>query len=122
MHTQARILTVAAFLALALGQAQVAAQQASPDKPSSTHTGKLKGKVTDHSGKAAEGVTVVLTDSGTRESASAKTDRKGKYLFRDLFPGSYSLRAEKENLKSDSVPVTIANAKTRTANLKLSSQ
>jgi uncharacterized GH25 family protein len=119
---QTTVVAFAVFLVLTVSCARASAQEAAPDQPSRTHTGKLAGKITDDSGKAVNDATAVLTDSETRDAVSAKSDGKGKYEFAKLFPGSYSVRAEKENRKSDAVELKISNGNTTTVDLKLTSQ
>jgi uncharacterized GH25 family protein len=115
-------MALAVFLAFTMFCARAGAQAASPDQPSQIHTGKLAGKVIDDSGKGVKGATVVLTDSETRDELSTKSKRAGKYEFAQLFPGTYKVRAEKENRKSEPIELKIRNANTATADLKLTRQ
>jgi protocatechuate 3,4-dioxygenase beta subunit len=82
--------------------------QSSPP-PNRTHTGSLTGKVIDESGKAVVGAKVILTDSITQESSSASSGKTGKYMFSKLFPGAYTIHAEKNTLKSDLRDIKVNN-------------
>jgi Ca-activated chloride channel family protein len=53
--------------------------------------GRLSGKVTDAGGLALPGVAVTLTGV---ERRSATTNERGEFLFANLAPGAYEIRAE----------------------------
>ena len=53
--------------------------------------GTLLGNVTDSSGAAVAGATVVATDAATNIAKSTTTDSSGGYRFTDLGPGTYSV-------------------------------
>jgi Carboxypeptidase regulatory-like domain len=76
-----------AFLAISLAATALLAQTA----PQSA-IGTLRGQVTDPSGAAVAGTTVLLTTpSGASINATANKD--GYYEFKDLAPGTYQLKA-----------------------------
>ncbi len=55
--------------------------------------GTLVGNVTDTSGSAVAGATVVATDTSTDIEKSTTTDGSGNYRFSDLAPGNYTVSA-----------------------------
>ena len=55
-----------------------------------TRTGALRGQVTDPSGAAITGATVVMTPA-TGAPITAQTDAQGMYEFKSLPPGTYSM-------------------------------
>ena len=59
---------------------------------SQLYTGSVTGLVTDPSGASVPRAEVILTDIDRATLSSGKTDDTGRYLFRSLPPGSYSLR------------------------------
>jgi hypothetical protein len=79
---------VAAWL-LAMVALPVCAQQ---------QTGDLYGTVTDEQKQALPGVTVTLTGVGAPQVQ--QSDEQGKFRFLNLYPGSYSLRAELEGFST----------------------
>ena len=52
--------------------------------------GSLTGQVTDPSGAAIPAATVTLTGPG-QSTKTAQTDEQGRYTFKDLAPGAYSV-------------------------------
>ena len=59
---------------------------------SQLYTGSVTGLVTDPSGASVPRAEVILTDIDRATLNTGKTDDTGRYLFRSLPPGSYSLR------------------------------
>jgi hypothetical protein len=55
------------------------------------YTGSLTGTVLDPSGAAIADANVTLTETDRGTSQSVKSDRLGRYLFRSLSPGHYSI-------------------------------
>ena len=55
------------------------------------YTGSLTGLITDPSGGVVLKADVTLTDIDRATNSSSKTDDGGRYLFRSLAPGNYSL-------------------------------
>jgi hypothetical protein len=86
--TRLALALVAAWL-LAMVALPVCAQQ---------QTGDLYGTVTDEQKQALPGVTVTLTGVGAPQVQ--QSDEQGKFRFLNLYPGSYSLRAELEGFST----------------------
>ena len=86
---------VCAALALVLGAALIV--------PAPAHaqavTGTLLGNVTDSSGAAVPGATVVATETRTNISRSTTTNEAGYYIFSSLQNGTYSVDAELQGFK-----------------------
>jgi hypothetical protein len=80
-----------ALLAIVLWAASGAAQ--------TLQTGTLVGKVTDHTGASAPGVTVTLTSPVLLAPRTAVTDAEGSYRFAALPPGSYALSFELQGFR-----------------------
>jgi len=62
--------------------------------------GRILGSVTDQTGAAVSGATVVITDLQRGTSRTLKTDEAGAYVAADLQPGSYKIRIESKGFKS----------------------
>src|SRR5271157_2720939 len=62
--------------------------------------GSVVGTITDASGASVAGATVTVTDVGTNNSQSARTDSKGNFSFVNLVPANYNVRAEKAGFKA----------------------
>src|ERR1700733_14707783 len=73
------IATVLAFPAVMLGQA---------------YFGTVSGELTDTTGAVVEGATVVLTDQQKGYTFNTTSDSSGRYLFRSIPPGVYTVSAE----------------------------
>src|SRR5687767_7032511 len=56
--------------------------------------GTITGNVTDATGGALRGTTVVATNAGTGVSKTATTDDRGTFNFSDLIPGVYDVKFE----------------------------
>src|SRR5258708_39451649 len=67
--------------------------------PQST-AGRILGAVTDQSGAALRGATVVLTDVERGTSRTLSTDDAGQFVAPDLTPGTYKVRVEAHGFKS----------------------
>jgi tetratricopeptide (TPR) repeat protein len=61
---------------------------------------QLAGKVLDLEKKPIAQVEIQLKHQGTGQALSIKTNKKGEFTFRRLFPGKYSLTSVKEGYKS----------------------
>lgn len=57
-------------------------------------TGTIRGLVVDTAGAAVASATVTITNKDTKETASAKTDNQGAFVFSFLKPGSYQVVVE----------------------------
>lgn len=56
--------------------------------------GSISGRITDASGGVMAGVSVTLTNEGTAEQRKTTSSSAGYYVFPDLFPGTYTVKAE----------------------------
>ncbi len=87
------------------------------------YTGSLAGLVLDPSNAPVMGAKITLTNSDRNTSTDVKTDSSGRYLFRSLSPGSYSINVEAPGFDQLNQRVVIdvnANLSTE-ARLRLSS-
>ncbi len=64
-----------------------------------TFYGSVVGTVTDATGAVVPDVNVALTNIGTAERRTMKTDAQGNYLFVNLVPGRYRLEMQKDGFK-----------------------
>jgi hypothetical protein len=62
-------------------------------------TGRLSGSVTDPSGSAIPNANVVITNSATKQSRSAKADPQGRFVFNELLPGTFVLTIDAPGFK-----------------------
>src|SRR5579863_7310027 len=62
--------------------------------------GRILGTLTDQSGAAVAGASVVVTDVQRGTSRTVTTDESGDYAVPDLQPGTYKIRAEAKGFKS----------------------
>ena len=62
----------------------------------SAQTGMLKGKVVDVKEAPVEGAKVTITAKGMKNTREVKTNKKGEFVQIGLFPGDYSVTAEKD--------------------------
>ncbi len=88
------LLAVIAVLAF-LSPQVVRAQQEEQDQ-----TARLEGKVLDLEKKPIEGAEILLKNVSMGGTNSAKTNKKGEFAFRRLFPGKYDVTIQKEGFKS----------------------
>ena len=63
-------------------------------------TATVRGAVSDSSGGILPGVSVTITNAGTKESRTGVTDDRGGFTFASLFPGNYELKAELQGFKT----------------------
>ncbi len=76
-------------------------------------TGRILGTLTDPSGAAVAGATVVVTDVQRGTSRTMTTDESGDYAAPDLQPGAYKIHVEARGFKSverPNVPIEVATA------------
>lgn len=64
-----------------------------------TFYGSVVGTVTDDSGAVVSGANVTITDLGTNEARSVKTDTAGGYRFVNLVPANYKVLVESPSFK-----------------------
>jgi Flp pilus assembly protein TadD len=70
--------------------------------PAQAQTGGVRGKVTDAEGKGVEGAVVHIEAKSMSRTLNVKTNKKGEYVQIGLYPGDYTITAEKGELKSSS--------------------
>ncbi len=73
------------------------------------YTGSLTGLVTDPSGAVVPGADVTLTNVDRGTHSNANTDDAGRYLFRSLPPGDYSLQVKAPNFDTYNIPKIALN-------------
>src|SRR5579863_10276330 len=61
--------------------------------------GRVLGTVTDQSGAAVAGATVVVSDAQRGTSRTLTTDASGDYVAADLIPGTYKIHVESKGFK-----------------------
>ncbi len=82
--------------------------------------GTVSGLLTDPSGAVVQGASVVLTDEKKGYKFTAKSDDTGRYLFRAIPPGVYSVTAEKPGFeKNVRTHIKLDVSENATANLTL---
>jgi len=64
------------------------------------YKGSIGGVITDPSGAVIPGATVTITENGTNASKTVKTQAAGNYLFPNLRPSSYTLKAEAQGFRA----------------------
>jgi hypothetical protein len=81
------LLAVAVFLVLV------------PGASAQLYTGSVSGVVLDPSGAALPGARVALVDSEKGFAYEVKTDQQGRYILREIPPGTYTLTVEAPNFE-----------------------
>ena len=82
--------------------------------------GTVSGELTDASGAVVEGAKVVLTDQQKGFTFNAASDNGGRYLFRSIPPGMYSVTAEMQGFeKIVRINIKVDVNENATANLTL---
>ena len=66
--------------------------------------GRVLGTLTDKSGAAVAGASVIVTDTQRGTSRSVSTDESGNYAVPDLQPGTYKIRIEAKGFKTAERP------------------
>ena len=74
--------------------------------------GRILGTVTDQSGAAVSGATVVVTDVQRGVSRTLATDDSGEYVAADLQPGTYKIRVEFKGFKTAERPNVVIEVAT----------
>ena len=67
---------------------------------SQTTMGRILGSISDQSGAAVAGATVVITDVQRGTTRTVSTDDSGNYVAPELQPGVYKVRAEAKGFKT----------------------
>src|SRR5215469_13522271 len=67
-------------------------------------TGRILGTLTDQSGAAVAGATVVVTDTQRGTSRTAETDTSGGYVVPDLPAGTYRVQVQAKGFKGEERP------------------
>ena len=70
------------------------------------NAGRISGAVTDQTGSAIVGASVIVTDVERGISRNLVTDQAGQYFAPNLLPGLYKVRAEAKGFKSVERPNT----------------
>ena len=92
---------------------------AAAQTPTAT-TGVVSGAVTDSSGAMLPGVAVVLTEVGTNTTREAVTSTSGRYLFVNVLPGRYQIKATLEGFQQTIVSEFVVEVnKSHTVDVKL---
>ena len=65
-----------------------------------TFKAQLRGTVLDASGAVIQRATVTLTNEATAVAVTAETDASGRYIFNNLAPAVYEIKAEATGFKS----------------------
>ncbi len=81
--------------------------------------GAISGIVTDATKAALPGVTVSVVNTATNVSAEEATDSQGRYQFRYLNPGTYTITARLEGFKTSVHTVNVQIGDTLTVDLGL---
>ena len=82
-------------------------------------SGAVQGTISDPSGAAVPGATVILTDTGTQQARAAKSDRSGNYRFVSLPPGSYTVSVEGLGFEKNLTPFTLQTQENRAVPVQL---
>lgn len=73
-----------------------------------TTTASIRGHVTDASGAAAAGATVVAVNSGTNQTVRAVTDANGNYVLNGVRPGPYAVTITGSNGETFAQSIVVA--------------
>jgi parallel beta-helix repeat protein len=65
-----------------------------PEKPRGRRASKLTGRITEEDGSPLQGVEVSCIDEEQRVVARTVTDQEGRYLFKNLSEGKYTIRVD----------------------------
>jgi hypothetical protein len=84
-----------------------------------TAESSLHGQVTDQSGAAVPAINVILTGLGGA-TLETRTDEQGRYTFRSLPPGTYSVQIQVKGFaKFEKTGIVVAPGKTQAVDAKL---
>ncbi len=97
-------------------------KQSQKQASSQKRFGRLEGKVLDRSGNPLKAqVSLKHAKTGT-VAVEIETNEQGQFAFKKIPAGDYYLRAKKDNLLSEFVPIHIFSKKTTTQNIYLDLQ
>jgi hypothetical protein len=83
-------------------------------------TSAIVGQVTDASGAAIPGATVIIVNRETGLKRSANTDVEGRFNFPQLLPGTYSVSAEAEGFDPEQIDKVVSGlGQKQTVNITL---
>ena len=82
-------------------------------------SGSIQGTVTDSSGAVVPGATVIITNSGTSQAKTLKTDGAGFYNSGPLNPGSYKIAVSATGFNQIEATTTVQISSIATDNYKL---
>lgn len=68
--------------------------------------GQVSGLVTDSSGAAMAGATVIATNTATNIPYRTVTNRSGVYVLSQMVPGPYTVQASKQGFAPSSAPAS----------------
>ncbi len=85
-----------------------------------TTTGAINGNITDPTGAAVVGASVVLTNDATGAKQTAKSGPSGSYRFDLIQPGAYTILVDMTGFSKVETKVQVANSQVLAADLKLS--
>jgi hypothetical protein len=85
-----------------------------------TTTGSVNGNITDPTGAAVVGASIVLTNDGTGAKMTAKSASNGTYHFDLIQPGAYTILVDMAGFSKLESKVQVANSQVLAADLKLS--
>src|SRR6202041_3206454 len=87
-------------------------------------TGTVAGTVTDPSGGAVAGASVVITDTGTNTTRSGVTNEAGRYILVDIPSGHYNMTVSKTGFRISKLvdqEVTVSSPLTLNVTLEIGS-
>ena len=96
------------FHTAALASAALALFLSAPHLAAQTVAGQISGLVTDPSGSAIAGTSVVVTDIERNVNFRTESNERGFFVVTPLPPGRYRLRAEKQGFRAynvESLPI-----------------
>jgi hypothetical protein len=82
-------------------------------------TSAIAGSVTDPTGAAIPGATVIVTNVENGLKRSVKTDDSGRFSFPQLKPGTYSVKAEADRFEAQQNTVSAELGQKQTVDFKL---
>jgi hypothetical protein len=66
-------------------------------------SGTITGRVTDATGAVVPGAKVTVTDTATKSSKTAATNKEGLFVYVDLTPATYDITVDKQGFKQAAV-------------------